>query len=89
MPRSSSHAPTDELRKAVALAQSDDWQAAHLIAQDYEGDPLANWIHAVVHRMEGDLSNASYWYRRCGHDFREEVSTQEELGEIATALASR
>jgi hypothetical protein len=82
-------APTDELRKAVALAQSGDWQAAHLIAQDHEGDPIANWIHAVVHRMEGDLSNAQYWYGRCGHAFREEVSTRQELGEIADELASR
>src|SRR5438046_10421531 len=59
-------APIDELRKAVALAQSGDWQAAHLIAQDYDGDPIANWIHGIVHRMEGDVSNASYWYERCG-----------------------
>ena len=79
-------APRDELRKAVALAQKGDWQAAHLIAQDYEADAMASWIHAVVHRMEGDLSNAGYWYGRCSRDLREGVSTQEELAEIAKAL---
>src|SRR5262249_2329729 len=52
-PMAPASAPVAELRKAVGLAQGGDWQAAHLIAQDYEGDPRANWIHAVVHRMEG------------------------------------
>ena len=54
----------EELRRAVALALGGDWQAAHLIAQKYEDDDVASWIHAVVHRMEGDLANAGYWYRR-------------------------
>jgi hypothetical protein len=79
-------APIDQLRKAVGLAQAGDWQAAHLIAQDHEGDPRANWIHAVCHRMEGDLSNAQYWYARCGHAYREGVSTAQELAEIAAEL---
>jgi hypothetical protein len=70
----------------VELALKGDWQAAHLIAQDHEGDEIANWIHAVVHRMEGDLGNARYWYRRCGRSLREEVSTQDELREIRATL---
>ena len=51
---------------AVELALAGDWEAAHLIAQDHDRERLANWIHAVVHRMEGDEANAAYWYRRCG-----------------------
>jgi hypothetical protein len=39
-----------------------DWQEAHRIAQDITGRTGA-WIHAYLHRKEGDLSNASYWYR--------------------------
>ena len=78
-----------ELRKAVTLALGGDWQAAHLIAQDYEGDDVASWIHAVVHRMEGDLANARYWYRRCRRDLRDGVSTQDELREIEAELESR
>lgn len=74
------------LQEAVELALKGDWQAAHLIAQDHEGDEIANWIHAVVHRMEGDLGNARYWYRRCGRSLREEVSTQDELREIRATL---
>jgi hypothetical protein len=80
-------APVDELRRAVALALGGDWQAAHLIAQKYEDDDVASWIHAVVHRMEGDLANAGYWYLRIGRKLREDVSTADELREIQVALS--
>lgn len=63
-----------------------DWASAHMVAQDHEGDPLADWLHAVVHRMEGDLGNAAYWYRRCRRAVREELATVDELREIAAAL---
>jgi hypothetical protein len=43
----------------------------------------------VVHRMEGDLDNARYWYRRCGRTLREGVSTEDELREIRAALVAR
>jgi hypothetical protein len=79
-------APTAELRRAVALALAGDWQAAHLIAQKYEDDDVASWIHAVVHRMEGDLANAGYWYRRVRRELREDVTTADELREIQKAL---
>jgi hypothetical protein len=42
-----------------------DWARAHEIAQDVEGADGA-WVHAYLHRREGDLSNAGYWYRRAG-----------------------
>ncbi len=87
MPRPTKSAPKDELARAVAQAQAGDWQAAHLIVQEYEGDAIASWIHAVVHRMEGDLSNARYWYGRCGRELRENVAPPDELAEIGAALA--
>ena len=77
----------NELRRAVAIALAGDWQGAHEIAQQYEDDPTACWLHAVVHRIEGDSSNARYWYGRCRRELREQVSTQDELKEIAAALA--
>jgi len=40
-----------------------DWDAAHGIAQDVP-DPDGAWVHAYLHRKEGDLGNAAYWYRR-------------------------
>lgn len=42
-----------------------DWSAAHDRLQDQNGADGA-WVHAYLHRKEGDLSNAGYWYRRAG-----------------------
>jgi hypothetical protein len=75
------------LLDAVASALAGDWPSAHIVVQDpSETDATAAWIHAVVHRMEGDLGNARYWYGRCGRDLREDVSAQAELREIEAAL---
>lgn len=41
----------------------DQWDTAHDLVQSVE-TPLAAWIHAHLHRIEGDLRNAAYWYRR-------------------------
>ncbi len=56
----------DELLRGVELALAGEWGEAHEIAQRHEGDPTADWLHAVVHMIEGDAGNARYWYRRCG-----------------------
>jgi hypothetical protein len=42
-----------------------DWRRAHEAAQKDEGLDGA-WVHAYLHRKEGDASNAAYWYRRAG-----------------------
>jgi hypothetical protein len=42
-----------------------DWDAAHRVAQDVES-PDGAWVHAYLHRKEGDVGNAGYWYRRAG-----------------------
>ena len=42
-----------------------DWKRAHEIAQDVS-DADGAWVHAYLHRKEGDLGNAAYWYRRAG-----------------------
>lgn len=53
------------VRKALSLVASGNWDGAHKLVQD---DPSteAAWLHAHLHRVEGDLSNAGYWYRRAG-----------------------
>jgi hypothetical protein len=76
-----------ELLAAVDRALAGDWQAAHAVAQEHEGETLADWLHAVAHRMEGDVANARYWYRRCGREPRES-SFEPELREIRAALDS-
>jgi hypothetical protein len=42
-----------------------DWEKAHEVAQDVEGRDGA-WVHAYLHRKEGNLGNAGYWYRQAG-----------------------
>jgi len=44
-----------------------DWEQAHEAAQSDES-LYAAWVHALLHREEGDLSNAGYWYRRAKRD---------------------
>jgi len=48
---------------ALWWAARGNWDAAHKIVQD-ESDADSAWVHAYLHRVEGDLSNAGYWYRR-------------------------
>ena len=42
-----------------------DWDAAHSVAQDVD-DESGAWVHAYLHRKEGDIGNARYWYDRAG-----------------------
>jgi hypothetical protein len=50
---------------ALWWAAKGDWSKAHEIVQDEEGVDAA-WVHAYLHRVENDLGNAGYWYRRAG-----------------------
>jgi len=54
----------DDLLQAIELALAGEWDAAHQLVQRHEDDATAAWIHAVLHKLEGDLGNARYWYRR-------------------------
>ncbi len=85
-PRDAGQPLDARLLEAVDEALAGDWQAAHAVVQDLDGDARAAWIHAVVHRMEGDLDNARYWYGRCGRSLREAVSTDAELREIRAEI---
>ena len=46
-------------------AARDDWERAHKIVMDESGQDCA-WVHAYLHRVEGDVENARYWYRQAG-----------------------
>ena len=61
-----------------------NWEAAHRIVGDLE-DKNAAWVHAYLHRKEGDVSNADYWYRRAAK-IRPSSSLEEEWSEIVKAL---
>jgi len=61
-----------------------DWDKAHECAQAQE-DPQGDWVHAYLHRKEGDLANAGYWYRRAKQKMPT-GSLDEEWEAIASAL---
>ncbi len=61
-----------------------DWQTSHEIAQDIHSD-IGNWIHAYLHRKEGDEWNAGYWYRKANRPFPD-VSLEEELQELVVFM---
>ena len=72
---------------ALWWAGRGEWQRAHEVAQETEGRDGA-WVHALLHREEGDLGNAGYWYRRAGRT----VATgaiEEEWGAMVRELAGR
>jgi hypothetical protein len=64
-----------------------NWDAAHGVAQDVSG-PDGAWVHAYLHRKEGDEGNAGYWYRQAGRPHAR-VTLDREWDEIAAALLSR
>lgn len=82
-------APNNELLRAVELAQSGQWDAAHNLVQQYEADAMAAWIHAVLHKIEGDQANSRYWYRRADRMERADEEPRNELVAIQAELRSR
>jgi len=65
-----------EALKALWFDANGDWKASHDIAQDIE-TLLGSWIHAYLHRKEGDEFNAGYWYRRAQRNFPDMSLTKE------------
>lgn len=74
------------LLQAVDLALAGDWDGAHQIAQD-DNHPIAHWIHAVLHKIEGDAWNSRYWYARTnGRQYEAYAEPREELMAIRQQL---
>jgi hypothetical protein len=61
-----------------------DWEAAHNLAQDVHS-AQGSWVHAYLHRKEGDPGNASYWYHRANKPMSQK-SLKDEWTEIVSAL---
>jgi hypothetical protein len=70
--------------QALWKALKGDWDGAHALVQD-ETSAEAAWVHAYLHRVEGDLGNAGYWYRRAGKPVAK-AALDDEWAEIAAAL---
>ncbi len=78
-----------ELLRAIDEALAGQWDAAHRIVQNHETDAAACWIHAVLHKIEGDLGNSSYWYRRAGKPALLDRDAWDELRQIKTELEAQ
>jgi len=76
-----------ELERAVALLESGDWHAAHKIVQQDEDSMLSCWAHGIVHLMEGDTSNARYWYREAKRAFPSRPSAAKEIDLLKVELS--
>jgi hypothetical protein len=59
------------LLEALELDQKGEWERAHTLAQQVD-NPDGYWLHAYLHRKEGDPGNAGYWYRRAGKPVAED-----------------
>jgi hypothetical protein len=80
-------APTPALLPSLAAlwwAAKGDWDAAHKLVQDEDTSDAA-WVHAYLHRVEGDLGNAGYWYRQAGQPAAKD-SLEAEWERIVSAL---
>ena len=76
----------EALQKAVQAALNGGCQTAHEIAQDYS-DSTANWLHAVLHKIEGDIVNSNYWYAKThGKKFEDFSDINAELNAIKKSL---
>jgi len=76
--------PGPALLRALWHGLRGEWEPAHEIAQAHD-DADAAWVHAWLHRIEGDLGNADYWYRRATRPARRDATRDEGLA-IARVL---
>ncbi|MBT3790136.1 MAG: hypothetical protein HN725_22545 [Alphaproteobacteria bacterium] len=80
--------PSDLPAILLALwhAAKGEWEKAHELSQADES-AAGSWVHAYLHRVEGDNSNAAYWYRRAGEPVCQ-LSLEDEWEQIAEALTA-
>ena len=73
--------------RALWFAGKGNWNKAHEIVQDLP-DSVASLIHAFLHRQEGDISNARYWYARAGSKMPDSTLDEEWETLVRIALES-
>jgi hypothetical protein len=88
--QSTKSAPSDlgAALEALWWLRQGDWDQAHKCVQAHEGEADCDWVHAHLHRQEGDLSNAGGWYRRAGKTMPD-GPLDEEWRQITTAMLSK
>ena len=73
--------------KAMWQVAKGNWEAAHSLAQAIE-DETGSWIHAHLHRHEGDLGNAGYWYRRASQPIAQDSLAAEWTRIVSSLLGA-
>ena len=79
-------AGAEELIRAAELARAGDWEGAHRIVQARE-ERTACWLHALLHKIEGDETNSRYWYARAGRTYEEFDDPAAELVAVREAIS--
>ena len=78
---------TQNLKLTVSFALAGGWAASHNITQDCK-EPIAYWLHAVLHNIEGDQGNSRYWYAKTdGKRFEDYHDATLELKEMLNKLS--
>ena len=72
---------------ALWWANKGEWDKAHRLVMEASG-PEAAWVHAYLHRVEGDLGNAGYWYSRAGRPSAS-ISLDAEWDQIVSTLLTK
>lgn len=77
----------DELKTAIDAALAGEWDKSHRIVQEFS-DATACWIHAVLHKIEGDEWNSRYWYARTRNsaEYEDYADPRDELAAIRQRL---
>lgn len=79
-------ADLSDIERSLWLAKAGYWDQAHDLCQKIP-DPAGSWIHAWLHRKEGDYGNACYWYARAGKPAAaEDAQLEQEWFDIARDL---
>jgi hypothetical protein len=74
---------------ALWHAARGEWDRAHEVVQGHEGVAACDWVHAHLHRVEGDTANAGYWYRRAGRTPSRDAFEKEREAMIEAIAADR
>jgi hypothetical protein len=64
-----------------------EWERAHQCVQQREGEAACDLVHGHLHRVEGDLTNAGYWYRRAGEQVATDTTDEEWAALVSRFLA--
>ena len=73
------------LLEIISLTREGKWNDAHDLVQHIDSRDAA-WLHALLHRQEGDLENAEYWYEKAGRKVHNRGSLSEELDALEASL---